>query len=118
MTLPTRSMTTCEVGDVVLVDFPQSGSGLSKRRPALVILDIGDADVVLAPITTRERTGPGDMKIDGWRESGLLRESWVRLAKVACLEKGDISRRLGRLTDSDRMRIARAWASLFNRISR
>lgn len=56
-------MTVCEFGDVVLVDFPQSGSEQPKRRPALVLLDIGDADVLLAPITTRERTGPGDVRI-------------------------------------------------------
>ena len=47
-------MTVYEFGDVVLVDFPQSGSDQPKRRPALVVLDIGDADLLLAPITTRE----------------------------------------------------------------
>jgi mRNA interferase MazF len=46
-------MTTYEFGDVVLVAFPQSGTTARKRRPALVVLDIGDADIVLAPITTR-----------------------------------------------------------------
>ncbi len=111
-------MTTYEVGDVVLVDFPQSGSEPRKRRPALVILDIGDADVVLAPITTRERTGPGDLKLQEWQESGLLRESWIRLAKVACLEKRDISRRLGRLVEGDLMQVAQAWGSLFRHFSR
>jgi mRNA interferase MazF len=111
-------MTTYEVGDVVLVDFPQSGSEPRKRRPALVILDIGDADVVLAPITTREWTGPGDLKLQEWQESGLLRESWVRLAKLACLEKRDVARRLGHLANGDGMRIAQAWTSLFSHLSR
>ena len=45
-------MTVYEFGDVVLVDFPQSGSDQPKRRPALVVLDIADADLLLAPITT------------------------------------------------------------------
>ena len=49
-------MTTSECGDVVVVDFPPSGTSQRKRRPALVVLDIGDADVVLAPITTQTRT--------------------------------------------------------------
>ena len=100
------------------MDFPQSGSEPRKRRPAPVILDIGDADVVLAPITTRERTGPGDVKLQEWQEGGLLRESWVRLAKLACLEKRDVARRLGHLVNGDRMRIARTWTSLFSRLSR
>ena len=50
-------MTNYEFGDVVLVAFPQSGTPVRKRRPALVMLDIGDADIVLAPITTREARG-------------------------------------------------------------
>ncbi|MGQ9630451.1 MAG: type II toxin-antitoxin system PemK/MazF family toxin [bacterium] len=35
-------MTNYEFGEIVLVDFPRSGSVRGKRRPALVILDIGD----------------------------------------------------------------------------
>jgi mRNA interferase MazF len=108
-------MTTYDGGDVVLVDFPQSGSEPRKRRPALVVLDIGDADVVLAPITTRARAGPGDVKLEGWQESGLLRESWARLAKVACLEKRDVTRRLGRLSNVDKTRVAEAMRLLFER---
>ena len=53
-------MTTSECGDVVLVDVPPSGTRQRQRRPALVVLDIGDADVVLAPITTQTRTARGD----------------------------------------------------------
>lgn len=114
LTIP--SMTTYEVGDVVLVAFPQSGGEPRKRRPALVILDIGDADIVLAPITTRERVGLGDVRLQEWQESGLLRESWVRLAKVACLEKRDIARRLGHLSSKDRMEVAQTWRLLFERL--
>jgi len=33
-------MTTYEFGDVVLVAFPQSGTTLRKRRPALIVLDV------------------------------------------------------------------------------
>jgi mRNA interferase MazF len=57
---------------------------------------------VLAPITTKERAGPGDYKLKDWSTCGLLQESWVRLAKVACLEKSNIARCLGRLTDYDK----------------
>lgn len=106
-------MTTYEFGEVVLVDFPQSGTTARKRRPALVVLDIGDADVVLAPITTRRWSGQGDYEVRDWSAGGLLRASWVRLSKVACLEKRDISRRLGQLTDGDRDRLRQLWHTVY-----
>jgi mRNA interferase MazF len=109
-------MTVYEFGNILLVDFPHSDLEQAKRRPALVILDIGDADVLLAPITTRERTGPGDIKIQDWQEAGLLMESWARLAKVASLEKRIVIRRLGRLSGPDGRNLAFAWRSLFERL--
>ena len=106
-------MTTYEFGDVVLVDFPQSGTTAWKRRPALVVLDIGDADVVLAPITTRRRVGRGDYALQDWAASGLLRASWVRLAKIACLDKHDISRRLGQVTVYDNQSLRQLWQTVY-----
>ena len=102
-------MTTYEFGDVVLVDFPQSGTSQRKRRPALVVLDIGDADVVLAPITTQTRTARGDDALQEWAASSLLRPSWVRLAKIACLEKRAMTRRLGRLRAPDHTTLRQLW---------
>lgn len=106
-------MTNYEFGDIVLVDFPESGSPRRKRRPALVVLDVGDADVVLAPITTVERSGQGDCPLRDWSAGGLLKESWVRLAKVACLAKSDVRRRLGRVTDGDGLAVANLGQALY-----
>ena len=74
-------MTNYEFGQIVLVDFPQSGLVHRKKRPALVVLDVGDVDAVVAPITTREWSGPGDYKIRDWQLGGLLRASWLRLGQ-------------------------------------
>ncbi len=106
-------MTNYEFGDVLLVDFPQSGTTRRKRRPALVILDFGDADVVLAPITTRARSGRGDYPLHDWSSGGLLRASWVRLAKISCLEKRDVSRHLGHLSDHDKAELIAIWQQLY-----
>jgi len=106
-------MTNYEFGEIVLVDFPQSGTVQRKRRPALIVLDIGNADVVLAPITTEERSGEGDYELADWQLGGLLRESWVRLAKIACLGKRDITRRLGQLTNQDKDMISNLWKALY-----
>jgi mRNA interferase MazF len=106
-------MTTYECGDLVLVEFPQSGRSQRQRRPALVVLDIGDADVVLAPITTHARAARGDYALRDWAASGLLRPSWVRLAKVVCLEKRDITRRLGRLSTPDHTILIQLWHTVY-----
>ena len=48
-------MTVYQAGDVVLVAFPFSSGSSVKARPALVVLDTGDSDVVVARITTQLR---------------------------------------------------------------
>ena len=99
-------------GEVVLIIFPQL-NGDKKKRPAFVILDTDDDDIVLAPVTTTERRGKGDYKIKNWQESGLLLESWVRLAKIACLEKNDIERILGNTTTYDKRKVVSIWKEAY-----
>jgi hypothetical protein len=41
-------MTSYQSGEVVLVSFPFTQSSQTKNRPALVLLDTGDADVLVA----------------------------------------------------------------------
>ena len=66
------SMTNFQVGDLVLVEFPFTVSGPGKPRPALVILDTGDADVLVARVTTQAQTTAWDVLISGWQQAGLL----------------------------------------------
>jgi len=39
-------------GEVVLLSFPFADAAGAKRRPALVILDTGDEDIVVARVTS------------------------------------------------------------------
>ncbi len=105
-------MTKYKFGDVVLIAFYQTDRN-RKQRPALVILDTGDDDIVLAPITTTERKSKGDYKIKNWQWSGLLLDSWVRLSKIACLGKDDINRRLGAFSTEDKKQVISIWNKLY-----
>jgi len=105
-------MTKYKFGDIVLVVFSQT-DGKKKQRPALVILDTGDDDIVLAPITTTERKSKGDYKIKNWQQSGLLLDSWVRLAKIACLNKNDIYKTLGTFSINDKKQVVLIWSKLY-----
>lgn len=108
-------MTSYEFGDVVLVHFPQSGTTARKQRPGIVVLDIGDADLVIAPVTSQTRIQSGDMPLSDLSGTGLIRNSWVRLAKVATLLKSDLVRPLGRLSSPDRNQLAQNWQVLYGK---
>jgi len=103
-----------DAGDVVLVGFPfSSGSGV-KQRPALVVLDSGDEDVLVARITTQSYTTRFDTILADWVSAGLLAPSTVRLHKLATVEKTLIRRKLGTLSLADwklaRAVLQRVWA--------
>jgi mRNA interferase MazF len=106
-------MTSYEFGDVVLVYFPQSGTTARKQRPGIVVLDIGDADLVIAPVTSKARIHAGDVPLTVLPGTGIIRPSWVRLGKVATLLKTDLVRTLGRLSPVDRSRLAQHWQTLY-----
>ncbi len=100
------SMTNYQAGDLVLIAFPYVGDGQAKNRPALIILDTGDADLVLARVTTQPASTPFDVQINDWQAAGLLAPSSVRLHKLATLDKNLIRRRLGSLAKLDRQKVS------------
>jgi mRNA interferase MazF len=99
-------MITYQIGDLLLVDFPFTASGPGKPRPALVILDTGDADLLLARITTQDYGSSFDVRISLWHQAGLLAPSVVRLHKFATLAKSRIHKQLGALQSTDRQVVA------------
>jgi len=101
-------------GDVVLLAFPFADTSGTKRRPALVLIDVGDQDVVVARVTSQPLSTAFDVSLDDWEEAGLVLPSVVRVHKVATLEKTLVERPLGALTPGDwervRGAIRRLWA--------
>jgi len=87
-------------GDIVLISFPTTTLQLSKKRPALVLMD-SDDDLVLARITSQFQNSRFDSKINEWEAAGLLLPSWVRLHKIATIDKSLIYTQLGALSQSD-----------------
>ncbi|MBA3483283.1 MAG: type II toxin-antitoxin system PemK/MazF family toxin [Pirellulales bacterium] len=107
-------MTKYRSGDLVLVAFPFSGGGPGKRRPALVIADAGDDNVVLARVTTQSTRTPLDVPLTDWQKSGLLAASVVRLHKLATIEKTLVSRTLGSISSVDRASVSKGLQQLLN----
>ena len=90
-------MTTYKPGDIILVGFPHTDLQSISKRPAIVLYDSGDQDILAARITTQEYTVSTDYKIVEWRKCGLLAESYIRLSKQATIEKGYVIKKLGTL---------------------
>jgi mRNA interferase MazF len=104
------------LGEVVLLSFPFADAAGAKRRPALVILDTGDKDIVVARVTSQGAQTVFDVELVEWQQAGLLLPSVVRVHKVATLEKRLVERRLGALTPDDweqvRAQIQQLWTSI------
>ena len=99
-------MTNYQPGDLVLIAFPFTTGTQTKSRPAMVVLDAGDADILVARVTTQSGQDDHDVLLHGWKDAGLLAPSTVRLHKLATLEKALVQRRLGRVQSEDRAAIS------------
>ena len=102
-------MTNYRPGDLVLIAFPFSTGTQTKDRPALVILDTGDADVLVGKITRRRYSTPFDISLTDWRAAGLLAPSVLRAHKLATIDKKYVRRTLGSLSPADRPNVSSAF---------
>lgn len=105
-------MTTYSAGDILLIAFPFSDGG-TKRRPALVLVDTDDADVILARVTSAQAQTSFDIVLHDWQAAGLLLPSVVRVDKIATIEKSLVERRLGHLTIADMAAVATICKNVF-----
>ena len=106
-------MTTYLKGDILLVEFPFVTGNAGKRRPALVLLDTGDAVVVVARITSQPLQSSHDVAISDWQAAGLRSASFVRLAKIATISKSLVSSKIGMLQPVDRAKVGAALSKEF-----
>ena len=103
-----------EFGDILLLNaFPFSQLGGVKKRPALVLADTGDEDLILCRMTSESVRDAHDFLIEDWKECGLLFPSCVRVSKVATLSKQLVLKKLGRLGSPDRRKIRTLLKRLF-----
>lgn len=103
-------------GEVVLLAFPFASRREVKRRPALVLLDTGNADILVARITSQYIDTDYDVKLAEWEQAGLLLPSVVRLHKLATLQKSLVERQLGALTQDDLSKVRLKIQQIFSSI--
>jgi mRNA interferase MazF len=87
-------------GEVVVVPFPFSDLSQAKNRPALVLIDLPGADVVLAAITsTHSEPNAIALEHGDFQLGALLRSSYVHPAKLFTFQKSLIRKVVGSISD-------------------
>ena len=90
-------------GDVVLAEFPFTDQFDMKHRPALIVSEDVDNDLVLLRITSKIRNTETEVLLRDWNGAGLRLPSVVRLEKNVTSNESFILKRLGKLSDSLRV---------------
>ena len=90
-------MESFQFGDIVLLKFPFTDGFSSKKRPALVLLDSKDGDIIVCRITSKLYNSTFDFNLKNWEKLGLRLPSVIRIHKIASLEKELVDLKIGRL---------------------
>jgi mRNA interferase MazF len=92
-------------GDIVLLKFPFIDGKNYKRRPAIIINDFDDGDIIVCRITSQIYETPFDVYLDSWEKSGLKLPSVIRVHKLATLEKDLVEATMGKIDDPTKAKI-------------
>lgn len=93
-------MANYKLGEIVLVKFPFTNNLGFKKRPALIIKDTNDGDVIVCRITSMLYGSSYDIELKNWSQNGLQLPSVIRVHKMASLEKNMIDRTLGEVDNN------------------
>jgi mRNA interferase MazF len=105
-------MDTYSFGDIVLLRFPFTDGLSFKRRPALIINDANDGDVVVCRITSQIYKTKFDVKVDNWEKSGLKLPSVIRIHKLATLKTEMVEIIMGKIDDSIKEKVEQKFKKL------
>ncbi len=106
------SMSILKFGEIVLLKFPFTDGEKSKRRPALILADTKDEDIIVCRITSKLYNSDFDFEIKNWGKSGLKLQSVIRLHKIATLEKGLVDQSIGMIDKKLKKLIKQQFGSI------
>ena len=77
--------------------FPFTDIKSFKKRPALILKDTNDGDVIVCRITSKIYQSRYDIEFKNWKRAGLKLPSIIRTHKIATLDKNLIELRIGKI---------------------
>jgi mRNA interferase MazF len=105
-------MNKLNFGDIVLLKFPFTDGKTFKRRPALIINDFNDGDLIVCRITSQIYKTKNDLYIDDWEKSGLKLASVIRVHKIATLEKDMVDFIMGQIDNPTKEKVRKIISKL------
>ena len=90
------------VGEVVVLPFPQTNLQAGKRRPALVVADLGGDDLILCQITSQLRSDGNSipLAVTDFERGRLTMDSFIRPNRLFTVEQSVILYAAGKVKDS------------------
>lgn len=95
-----------------MLKFPFTDGVTYKRRPALVLKDLEDGDMLVCRITSKIYKSKYDIYLDDWLNFGLKLPSVVRVHKMATLEKDMMETTMGYIDDLTLNKVKSLYASI------
>jgi mRNA interferase MazF len=83
-------------GNIVVIDFPFT-SGETKKRPAIVIVNLEGEDIILCQITSSKRKNSILINNTDFEFGKIKNNSFVRIEKIFTLSKEKILYIVGKL---------------------
>ncbi len=86
-------------GDVIILEFPYSNLKEAKRRPVLILKIPKGEDVIALQITSlsQERSVEIPLNKNDFAKGGLKKDSYIRIDKIASVDKSLIKYKIGSL---------------------
>ena len=86
-------------GDIVVIEFPYSNLKDTKRRPVLILKIPKGEDVIVLQITSssHEKIVEIPIKKEDFKKGSLKRDSYIRIDKIASVDKSLIKYNVGSL---------------------
>lgn len=86
-------------GDVVVIDFPYSNLKDIKRRPVMILKIPKGGDIIALQITSSsyESSLEINLRNSEFKKGTLKRDSFIRIDKIASIEKSLIKYKVGSL---------------------
>ena len=100
-------------GDIVLLKFPFTNTQSFKKRPALILKDTNDSDIIVCRITSKIYTSVYDIELTRWEECNLRLPSTVRVHKIASLDIDLVESKIGEVDQDVKERVKKNILTLF-----